>query len=278
MTSPAANYYTVVHYVPDPATDEKLNVGLIAFGEHEIDAVFLRNWRRAQQFGDGDIDFLKDFARRIAQASDPQLLLPDIGETVSLTPELIREMTGQWINSIQFSEPRASLLPLERITREIGQRLLREPQRRRRRFRDKRVATRAAEEALERVLEEHGESPERYLKRGLVIEGSLDQHTFDIGLANGQALLGVETLSFEGAGRHMKREVEATAWALDDVHKRVPKLALAVVALPPKSRSDTYRRARHIFEGLSAEVVEEDDVHDWSSERVPQLIAEFIGS
>ena len=110
MTSPAANYYTVVHYVPDPATDEKLNVGLIAFGEHEIDAVFLRNWRRAQQFGDGDIDFLKDFARRIAQASDPQLLLPDIGETVSLTPELIREMTGQWINSIQFSEP-LSLAP-----------------------------------------------------------------------------------------------------------------------------------------------------------------------
>lgn len=106
-----------------------------------------------------------------------------------------------------------------------------------------------------------------------MIAGALTTHEFDVGIANGTPLLAIEALSFEGTGHHMKREVDATAWSLDDVGKTLPRLDLAVVALPPKTaRSTTYDEARKVFEGLHAEVVEEDEVDDWSKSKVEELL------
>ncbi len=46
-----ASFYTVVQYVPDPVTDERVNIGVIVAAEDTVQSRFLSNWRRVKQFG-----------------------------------------------------------------------------------------------------------------------------------------------------------------------------------------------------------------------------------
>src|SRR6266496_1389754 len=119
-----ASHYTVVHYVPDPISDERINVGVLVFGDGRIRSRFLSSWRRVQQFGTGDVSFVRDFASRIEQTTGLQ---PPIDEPVgreALTETRLRQMIGRWVNSIQFSEPKASLLAPERLLDEMCRRFL----------------------------------------------------------------------------------------------------------------------------------------------------------
>jgi hypothetical protein len=66
----------------------------------------------------------------------------------------------------------------------------------------------------------------------------------------------------------LEKEVDSTAWALTNVRKRDPKLRLGVVVLPPKTKSMTYERSRHIFDGLHAERCARDDADSWARQAV----------
>ena len=43
------SYYSVVQYVPNPMSGERVNVGVIAFDGHAVRTRFLRNWTRARR-------------------------------------------------------------------------------------------------------------------------------------------------------------------------------------------------------------------------------------
>jgi len=55
--------------------DERINTGVIVFGDGRLQTRFLRDWRRVRQFGSEDITFLLDFAERTKQATAAQLPL-----------------------------------------------------------------------------------------------------------------------------------------------------------------------------------------------------------
>lgn len=76
------------------------------------------------------------------------------------------------------------------------------------------------------------------IKRNHPIEGKLDLHEFDVAVANGMPFLAAQGLSFEIGDRHaLQREIDSTAWPIDDVKKLRKELPLAVVVLPPRKKA-----------------------------------------
>lgn len=261
-----ASYYSIVQYVPDPVADERLNVGVIAFGDGVIRSKFIRNWSRPRMFGNEDVSFLKQFAADVATWTSPQIVIPGLDEGVRLTPEGFRRLAGTWINSIQFTEPKASLLPPDQALM-AASRFLREPPIKHRGFRDRRAAVGLAFRGLhEALVERAGPKAGGALDKNYKVQGSLDEHRFDLAIHNGKPLLAAHCLSFEGpANRDLEQEIDAAAWSIDDVLAAYPLLSIGVITLAPKGKSKTYDRAVHVFQGLKATVVTEDQVTEWAT-------------
>lgn len=259
-------YYTVVQYVPDPVTEERVNIGVIAFAGDDVRARFVRDWRRVRQFGGEDVSFLRDLAKRAAEWSATEMQLPGLGESVRLDEDGVRAIAVRWINSVQFTEPRGSLLDAKELLEDMAARYLRRPGGKRA-FRDRRAAASLVRTRIEAALKERRiDSWKALLKKNYVLKGNLDEHKFDVAAGNGQLVFAAHGLSFEGpVTREQEREIAETAWAVDDVRARLPKVPLSVVALPPKTASKTFDRARHVFGGLGAQVVTEDEVDDWAA-------------
>jgi hypothetical protein len=268
-------FYTVVQYVPDPIRDERANVGVVVFGDDRIRTRFLQNWARVKQFGSEDISFLQDFARRAKSWSDPEVPLPGLAEAVRLDEQGLRAIAGRWMNTVQFTEPRASLLDPEELLQEMSARMLEEPTRRQVSYRDRRVAGKIARESVRDALKNRvGKNWRQHLKPAAHrLEGQLDQHSFDVVIANGRPRFAAQGLSFENDDqREVDRDVKITAWTVDDIRKVGAKdLDLAIVALPPRQPSAAYAHALHIFDGLNAEVVPETAVKEWA-ERIASTV------
>lgn len=54
-----ASRYSIVQYVPNPITDEWINIGVVAFDDNDVRVQFVNNWGRVQAFGREDINFLR---------------------------------------------------------------------------------------------------------------------------------------------------------------------------------------------------------------------------
>ena len=100
--------YSVVRYVPDPAREECINVGVVVTTDDGgyVACRFVHNWSRAARFGGKDVAFLKDFAESLKTEiqRQPSLLQPE-----RFTGKLLAAFATDWCNSIQFSVPRASV-------------------------------------------------------------------------------------------------------------------------------------------------------------------------
>jgi hypothetical protein len=93
------------------------------------------------------------------------------------------------------------------------------------------------------------------------LEGKLGEHQFDVVLGDGKPLAAVNALSFEVASkRALQMEVDATAWALDDVRHLDDKIPLAVFVLPPTNSDaeQVFRSASKIIKALGAKLLDDD--------------------
>lgn len=260
------SFYAIVQYVPDPVADERLNVGVIAFGDGMILTRFVKNWSRVKLFGGSSVSFLREFVSIAANWAPPQIAIPGVDDGVHLSPEEFRRLSGKWINSIQFTEPKASLLTVDETLKAAG-RFLTEPPSKHRGFRDRRVAISVAFRGLTAAITEAGgDVAAKAVEKNYKVRGSLDEHRFDLAIHNGKPLLAAQCISFEGpVSKDLEREVDAAAWSIDDVLRADPNLSVGVVTLPPKSKSKIYDRAVYVFEGLHATVVAEGEVPVWAS-------------
>src|SRR5438309_1341485 len=98
------SYYSIVQYVPDPVTDERINVGIIAFGDGIILTRFIRNWSRVRLFGGANVSFVRQFATAASTWAPPQIAIPGVDKRIHITPDDFRSLSGKWINTIQFTE------------------------------------------------------------------------------------------------------------------------------------------------------------------------------
>jgi hypothetical protein len=110
------------------------------------------------------------------------------------------------------------------------------------------------------------------------LEGKLGEHVFDVVLANEKPLAAVDAISFEVRSKvNLQREVDATAWALDDVRRLDKDMPLAVFVLPPTNAEaeQVYRAAFKTFKALGAKVIEDEPaLARWAARQVgrPQTI------
>lgn len=261
------NYYCVVQYLPDPVIDERINIGVVAFGGGKVRTHFLSNWQRVRSFG-GDVKFLREFASELSRRASPELVLPELTSDRVLSHEQLQKVAERWINSVQFTPPRASLQEIGDLVQYASKRFLREPKRQRRAYRGKQSAVRAAFEGIRSALQDLDETlAHELLHRKYPLEGSLEHHKFDVVVANGRPFFAAQALSFENPDAPLETEVDAAAFAISDVRKRHRELPVAVVALPPKKRSKAYDRARHIFEALDTDMLKEDEVEGWAESK-----------
>lgn len=266
--------FTIVQYVPDPLADERMNVGVIVVDGGRIEGRFLREWNRVRTFGGEDVSFLRDFAERVTQWTPDHPQIPGLAAGVRLDQKGLQDIVGRWHNSIQFTPLRGSLSSPAELLDQLVTRYLRHAPRKRTGYRDRRkaaqVAFRELEDAFLPVL---GPDSNARITRNAEIRGKLDEHQFDVSVENGVPYLAAHGLSFEGPHtKDLEKEIDATAWSIDDVKSANKNLELAVVVLPPKSsRSKSFMRAIHVFEGLKADVVEEPDAELWAQESAMRL-------
>lgn len=271
-----ASFYTVVRYVPDPIADERINIGVIVFGAGIVLSKFVTNWQRAQALGNEDLHFLRKFAREVQAAASSQVPLLPLFPRWS--EDVVREYAGSWHNSIQLSEPRASLQPPEKLLKEVVRLFLSVPQgpSGTRRYRNKRAAIAAGKRSITSALEGRFglDTAQRLLHTKKLVAGRFDTHNLDIVLKNGHVLMAAQGLSFQLPDHSsIETEIEITAWAVDDIRKAFPDLPLAVLAVPPVKPTRSYARAKKIFSGLNVALVDSwgGPLQDWADAVVGSL-------
>jgi len=92
------SHYSIIRFVPDSVTDERVNIGVVAVGDGGPQVRFLRHWRRVREFADVDPKALRDFVKALLDESANEW-----------TRDNLERFARTWTNSIQFSEPSASL-------------------------------------------------------------------------------------------------------------------------------------------------------------------------
>jgi hypothetical protein len=116
-----ASHFTIIRYLPDPISEEAINVGVAVFGEEKPRFRFISDWTRARQFGGESTEFLERFAR---QLTNPQQSI--FAEAGALDEEHLRQVLGKWHNSVQFTAPRASLRDQSTLLDEVAASFLRD--------------------------------------------------------------------------------------------------------------------------------------------------------
>jgi hypothetical protein len=260
--------YVVFQFLPDPLTDERINIGVATLGPEGFYATFLRDWRRVRSFAGMDVRFLNEFADRVAGAADLPTLWTDTEAEVA---HLFDKAPAAWINSIQVTRPRASLRPADKLIDDVARRFLRTSPRQRR-GRDRRWIRAVAYETVLGALESAGfENAEDLVHtkgRKATLQGDIEAHQFDLAVRNDTVVTAALALSFERQSPHdLHRDYSSAAWAIEDVRRSAPEVPLAVVMLPPvKGTSKTYEQARYVFERLDARPVPNDQIDEWATE------------
>jgi len=242
-----ASQYSIIKYVPDPITEERINVGVIAFNEDAVRVRFLSNWDRVRCFGMEDIHFLINFAERMEDAASVGLLFP--GDEPSNTPKQDRlaRIAKGWINSIQFTAPRGSLDTLDGLLEYAAQTYLREPQPEpKSALRDRGEAASVTRIKTREALQKRfGKKAKDLLRSDYEVRGRDKQNKFDVAVANGRLYLAAHAISFEVSVREIVRE--SVLWRVSDVKKAQPNLPLAVVTLPPKLENPHYEHLQKVY-------------------------------
>lgn len=257
--------YSVIRYLPRPLSGELINIGVVAWTEQSIVTRFVDNWQRARTFGRENINFLREFAHQLESSTSSQQALfgLDLG---SLDASKLEKIVETWGHSIEFTEPRASLRSPEEVLHEVTSIYLLESQRRHR-ARDRRTAAMLAIQSVSTVLTaSRGPEAADLIKKQRSISGKIEKHVFDVVVENGRPLFAAQGLSFEKSSTlDVQRDVDATAWAIDDVRKSsaFKSLPVAVLALPPSGESRAYSSAKRIFRALDVNMISETGMKTW---------------
>lgn len=268
-----ATKYSVVRYLPRPLSGEMINVGLIAWDGERIATKFVDNWRRVRAFGHEDISFLQDFARELETRTSPAKSIPGFGPNPLHGPDL-EKLAGGWTHSIQFSEPKASLRSPVDVLKDVAPTFLPELRRPLHRPRDRRVAAMLAVQKVSELLTDvRGHEAHGLVKKQFAIKGKLDEHFFDVAVANDRTFFAAQGLSFEKTTeRELQRDVDATAWTIDDVRKAHRTLPVAILALPPAGKSAPFERAAKVFSGLNVKMLNEQQIGTWVRRTIKETL------
>jgi hypothetical protein len=139
------------------------------------------------------------------------------------------------------------------------------------RGRDKVIAN-ASKSLAGAMRARYGHAPRGLLQRNVELKGEIEHHALPLALKNGTIYGGAFAVSFEtGSPRMQQRDTDAIAFALEDVARAKKPVPLSVLVLPPRQRTPTYNRARHIFREIDAPIVVERGLERWAENLIGRL-------
>ena len=270
--------YSVIQYVPNPVTDERINVGVLAFDEEQVQVRFLSAWDRVRCFGQRkDIAILKDFARQMEESAESGLLFP--GDEADDRPkhERLLKLSRGWMNSIQFTDPKGSLEDVENLIEDMAQTYLLGVEHRIK-PRDRQAAARFVTSHVRKLLQKQFgvDAAKELLRKDYELPGNRESHMFDVTVANGRPFFAAHGISFEV--QTTDAVMGSLAWMIIDVKQSTPEFPLAVVTLPPKPEMTDHKRLMklyekqtHTYKGLGAQVLEEEQVDSWIAQQLEKI-------
>jgi hypothetical protein len=256
--------YSLIQYVPSPVRDERINVGVIVTGEEPEwfgSRLLTRTHRgRLKRLGfAGTFSFLDDLNRELADSAvtHDQLAIP---RSRPWNADAVESALADWANTVQLSAPRAAIHDRPQVLLDaLYAELVADPAEPRHRARDRRWIRSRALTGLRQGLESvPGFDFDAHVRTKVRIAGALEQHDFDIELLNGQPIRLIQGLALEGVSKR-DREIEALAWTIDDVQKT----SATPISVLSVGGGAAFNRARHIYEGLGAQVVGEPEFDAW---------------
>jgi hypothetical protein len=286
-------YYTVVQCVPDPIADERINVGIVVFGDGQLSCRFLRNWDRVARFAQEDIGYVREFADRIQRAALEsaggivQPMMPGFPSPRRLDEETLRLMIGEWSNSIQFTPIQPSLESPDTLLPRLVDTFLREPVGQQPRFRDRQDAARlAVGKVREAVVHRVGATEaQQFVKANYQVGGKVvPRLRLDLAVKNGRVYVASRALSFETHDMpELDEQMRDAIYTLRDVGDFLKRVSIDLVVLPPRPGQRRFREAQDRFREvqqscrqIGARLVLEEETTDWSEEIAALVETEIV--
>lgn len=236
------SHYCVVQFVPDPLADERVNVGVLAFDEERVRSAFLEDWRRAIALAGRSVTPLRKVIRDLERATSDDLQQEALLSPTHfhrLTAELVEHLANRWSHSIQLTPPRGSLADVDTVLAEMSAVMLKQGTVRRRgqtKLELVRIARVQLEQALFKL--DARDKPRREVETRIEVAGRLTTHKVDIGILNGSPRIAAQAISFSRVtSQQVQRDVDATAWVLDDIQHADAHPYLAVIVTEPANET-----------------------------------------
>ena len=270
-----ASKYSVIQYVPDPIADERINIGVLAFDDQDVRVEFLHHWDRVRCFSKTDTSFLHDFAKQMKESAESGLLFPSDKANNEIPPhERLESFALESMNSIQFTQPRASLRDVESLIENVTAKFLVDKPKVKSNGRDRQYAARVTTSKIRQAFNEYFSTNNKkwkdYFKHDL--SGQKGKHEFDVVVANGTPHLAAHGISFEVQVNQLL--IDSVYWRVGDIKEQMPDFPIAVIALPPKQDSgdrqdrkrleNLYQRSTEILRGMNTKVLDESEVESWA--------------
>jgi hypothetical protein len=261
--------FSIVQYVPNPTSGERVNVGVVILSpEAKFASVrFDGATRRAQRIAPSgsDLKFLKqlqtDLEARMPQARGQQKWLGDI---VPLSADELERLYRESGNTIQFSEPLASTADPEELEARLIRTYLpalRSTSRGR--------SDLAVRRNVKRVMESAG--LDNLIQSNYRIRGRHDSYTFDFALVNGTPKKIIETKSLEKDDREATRsDIHATGYRIRDLRDNGIQTPVSLVV--SSGGNELFDLASRVMDDLGGEVVVEDRAAHWAESLAHRLL------
>lgn len=269
--------YSVIRYVPDVFADERINIGVMVWGEGRVRSQFVTDWRRAERFGRRDVAFLREFARWVESDDGQGPLAIDGG--ARFNEALARQVAGRWGGSIQVSDPQPSMRSVDATLRAIATRFLRADVVSKDAGDDREAAVReAARRVREAVGQNLGRDALEHVASECDVPGAVSSHRFDVVVSNdNETPLGVlRAMSFRGErSEQVRQQVDALAWAAQDVRTRLEGLRrsarFVAYVIPPRGHSAAFDHAQRTLHHLEIAMCDADTFSPWVDGVVREL-------
>jgi hypothetical protein len=262
--------FSVVQYVPDALRQERLNIGVVlaSVDPPALEARFLtrREVSRLKSLGfEDDFSYIQDLAAEINSVSIGALGLNYGSHTWDLTA--VTSAAKEWSNTIQFTELRAALGgEPQALLNQLFEKYVAAPKHRKEpKVRDKAWAkglfSKNLRDTIRKRLPRHDLSAMVQLNHKA--RGKYGEHRFDYALHVGSPAYLIQVFSFDIRDRdQLGLEIDATAWAINDLRHGKYSLPIGVVAFGD-SQKDLLESAERTYDSLGTTVVREGRIDDW---------------
>lgn len=246
------SHYSVVQYLPDPATGERINVGVVAFDDsgrvvHHV----IENWSRVRNFASiASVSSLRETVNTMCHDLSPEEVLwasENLSRSIQLTPVL-----GSTAKLDELVTWLASTVLVDKPTMHFAQ--------------SKRGLQRRALSAIEKSLLRFHAADELEVQPGEVRGKVYEHHPIEVTASNGKMIVAAPVISFAQKDMgEMRSQIGKAAWAIQDIQQlgEVPNIAVLVAGGSNVNR-DLLNEAKDIFPNYDAAVVVESGLSSWA--------------